>query len=166
MLRSAPRWLRLQIGRDLTIMDSDTSACVLDANGSVVSKQERYSFFEGLSRPWMGLHTMDSVRRDAAEQNVPFETVLTEDGRDVRVTVVRDQTKLVYTIDLETDVVERIDFLTGDAPAGYMEFEYLQDLPDTLSGFKAPTTRNYRGSLSDGQGMLWLLRLADGTPAN
>ncbi|OHB63145.1 MAG: hypothetical protein A2Y76_15320, partial [Planctomycetes bacterium RBG_13_60_9] len=94
-------WLRLQIGRDLTIMDSDTSACVLDGNGSVVSKQERYSFFEGLSRPWMGLHTMDSVRRDAARQQAPFETALAEDGRDVRVTVVRDQTKLVYTIDLE-----------------------------------------------------------------
>ena len=30
--------------------------------------------FAGLSRPWMGLHTIDTVRRDAAEKQVWFET--------------------------------------------------------------------------------------------
>jgi RNA polymerase sigma-70 factor (ECF subfamily) len=30
--------------------------------------------FAGLSRPWMGLHTIDTVRRDAAQKRIWFET--------------------------------------------------------------------------------------------
>ncbi|MCK4292593.1 MAG: RNA polymerase sigma factor, partial [Planctomycetes bacterium] len=35
------------------------------------------ALFKGLSRPWVGLHTIDTVRRDAAEQDVWFETTYT-----------------------------------------------------------------------------------------
>jgi RNA polymerase sigma-70 factor (ECF subfamily) len=159
-------WLKLQIGRSLTILDSDTSACVLGTGGAVLGKYGRYSFFSGLSRPWMGLHTMDTVRRDAGKQKVPFETTSTDGGRTVQVTVAHAGTKLVYTINMETDVVERIDFFAGEAPAGYMEFEYLQDLPEVSGEFTAPRTRNYRGSVGGNDGMLWLVRLADGTLAD
>jgi hypothetical protein len=144
-------------------MDSDAGAYILDARNTVVSKYARGGFFKGLSRPWMGLHTIDTVRRDAGERQVPFQTIVAPDGKDVQVTVIRNQTRLVYTIDLKTDVVKSIAFFVGEAPAGQLDFEYLQDLPVARSEFIAPRTANYRGSLSQDEGMLWLIRLVDGT---
>jgi RNA polymerase sigma-70 factor (ECF subfamily) len=156
-------WLRLRVGEDLTILDSGSNACTLDRNGAVVNGYTRGSFFSGLSRPWMGLHAIDTIRRDAARQKVPFQTAVMPDGRDVQVTVESDRTKLVYTIDLETDIVEAIALSVGDAPVGSLEFEYLQDLPDARNEFTIPRTGSYRGSLSQDEGILWLIRLADGT---
>jgi hypothetical protein len=159
-------WLKLRIGENLTIVDSDASACVLDGKDTVLSKYTRGSFFKGLARPWMGLHTMDMVRRDAAERKIPFQTAVTPDGQDVLVTILHDQVKLVYTIDLEIDVVENIAFFVGDAPAGRLEFEYLQDLPESGREFTVPKTRSYRGSTNEDKGILWLVRLANGTLAD
>jgi len=156
-------WLKLSVGGNLTLLDSDAGAYILDARNTVVSKYARGGFFKGLSRPWMGLHTIDTVRRDAAERQVPFQTIVAPDGKDVQVTVIRNQTRLVYTIDLKTDVVKSIAFFAGEAPAGQLDFEYLQDLPVARSEFIAPRTANYRGSLSQDEGMLWLIRLVDGT---
>jgi RNA polymerase sigma-70 factor (ECF subfamily) len=156
-------WLKLRVGDNLTILDSDTSACTIDARGTLLSRYERGSFFKGLGRPWMGLHTMDIVRRDAALRKAPFETARMDDGRRVQVTTLDGRTRLVYTIDLETDVVEKIAFSVGDAPVGVLEFEYLQDLPATGGEFTTPSTRNYQGPLSGSDGSLWLARLADGT---
>jgi RNA polymerase sigma-70 factor (ECF subfamily) len=158
-------WLRLRVGNDLSLMDSDAGAYVLDARETVLSKYARGSFFKGLSRPWMGLHTMDMVRRDAAARQVPFQTVVAPDGKAAQVTVVYNRMRLVYTVDLETDVVKNIVFVTDNTVAGRLEFEYLQDLPVTRSEFIAPRTMNYRGSLSQDTGMFWLSRLADGTLA-
>ncbi len=158
-------WLKLQIADNLTIVDSETSASVTDAKGAVVGRYARGSFFRGLARPWMGLHAMDTVRRDAAARKIPFQTDRTPDGKDVLVTVAREQTKLVYTIDLETDVVKSIAFFVGDVPVGQLEFEYLQDLPETGGEFAVPRGIGSRGSSSQDEGMLWLVKLADGTLA-
>ena len=158
-------WLKLSVGGNLTLTDGDMGAYILDARNTVLSKYARGSFFKGLSRPWMGLHTMDMVRRDAAERQVPFQTTVLPDGKDVQVTLIRNQTKLVYTIDLKTDVVKSIAFFVNQAPAGQLDFEYFQDLPMARSEFIAPKTANYRGSSSQDEGMLWLVRLADGTLA-
>jgi hypothetical protein len=163
---SAPEhnaWLKLKIGKNLSIVDSGGSAYVRDAEGDVLGKYRRGSFFQGLGRPWMGLHTIDTVRRDAAEQKVWFETALSDDGSDVLVTTVHGRTKLAYTIDLEADVIERIDFLKDDAPAGYLEFEYLQDLDGGGSEFATPRSADYRTSFRESQGMLWLVQLAEGS---
>jgi hypothetical protein len=69
----------------------------------------------------MGLHVMDTVRRDAAEQRISFRTELLNNGRDVQVTVVRDTDKLVYTIDLDADVIRRIEFLQALRPVGHLD---------------------------------------------
>jgi RNA polymerase sigma-70 factor (ECF subfamily) len=158
-------WLKLRVAGGMTLLDSDTGAYILDAKDTIVSKYPRGGFFKGLSRPWMGLHTMDIVRRDAAERQVPFQTLLLPDGKDVQVTVVHSRTRLVYRIDLNTDVVKSIAFLVDNAPAGQLDFEYVQDLPGARSEFITPKAPNYLGSLSADTGMLWLSRLADGTLA-
>ena len=67
-------WLKLQLGSNLRIVDNGTAACVLDASQEALAEYPGGSFFKGLGRPWMGLHTIDTVRRDAAEKEVWFET--------------------------------------------------------------------------------------------
>ncbi len=155
-------WLKLSVGGDFTLTDVDTGAYIVDARNTVLTKYARGSFFQGLSRPWMGLHTIDTIRRDAAERQVPFQTTMLSDGKDVQVTVIHNPARLVYTIDLETDVVKSIGFFVGQNPVGQLDFEYLQELPAARSEFLAPRAANYRGSLSQDEGILWLMRLANG----
>jgi len=155
-------WLKLKVGDALTIIDGGSTAAVQDAQGTVLGRYPRGSFFKGLSRPWMGLHTIDTVRRDAAEQRVPFETRLLADGREAQVTAIRGKTKLVYTVDVEADLVRNIAFLVDNATVGSLEFEYLQDTNVRTSEFMAPAARSERVSLRESPGILWLVRLADG----
>jgi len=156
-------WLKLQIGDATTLVDSTAGSIVLDADGTTATRYAQGSFFCGLSRPWMGLHTIDLVRRDAAEQRIPFETQVMDNGREVEVTVLGDQITLVYTIDLEADLVRGIEFRQGKKPMGQLEFEYLQDLDGDLGEFEAPAGLDSRVSLRNSQGIMWLAQLADGT---
>ncbi len=74
-----------------------------------------------------------------------------------------DKTRLLYTIDIEADLVRRIDFTVNNAPAGSLEFEYLPDVNVKSSEFTAPANRNERVTLQKDAGILWLVRLANGT---
>lgn len=154
-------WLRLTIG-DLTLVDGGSVATIQSAQGESPLKYRQGAFFSGLSRPWMGLHVMDTVRRDAAEQRARFETQLLPGGREARITVTSAQTKLIYTIDVEADLVRRIDFSVNGAPAGSLDFEYLSDVNVRGNEFTAPVNRNERVTLRGDAGILWLVRLANG----
>ncbi len=156
-------WLRLKIGDTLSVVDSGSTAVVQDAQGTALVQHPRASFFKGLSRPWMGLHSIDSVRRDAAEQRTPFETQLLAGGQQAQVTVVSDKTRLVYRIDIEADLVRRIDLFVDNAQVGSLEFDYLQDVRSVgANEFAAPSTRTERASARSSAGLLWLVRLASG----
>jgi RNA polymerase sigma-70 factor (ECF subfamily) len=155
-------WLRLKVG-DLTLVDGGSMATIQNAQGESPLKYRQGCFFSGLSRPWMGLHTLDSVRRDAAEQRARFETQVLAGGREAQVAVISDKTRLVYTIDIEADLVRRIDFTANNAPVGSLEFEYLPDANVKSGEFTAPANRSERVTLRKDAGILWLVRLADGT---
>jgi len=155
-------WMRLKIGDALSVADSGTITALQDKQGTILGRYPRGSFFKGLSRPWMGLHAIDSVRRDAAEQRAYFETQILPDGRQARVTVLSEGTKLVYLIDLEADLVRQISFSVGNSQVGSLELEYLQDVNVRLNEFTAPPARNERASLRESSGILWLFRLANG----
>jgi hypothetical protein len=114
----------------------------------------------------MGLHTLDTIRRDAAQKRARFETQPMDNGRDIRVTVQQDPIRLVYTIDLEADIVTRIELFKGNASVGYLEFHYLQNLDGNLDGFKAPSAAAERVTSQDGPGIMWLVALAKGAQAN
>jgi len=113
--------------------------------------------FKGLSRPWMGLHTIDTVRRDAAESQVWFETELLPDGNKAQITLTCDRRKLIYTIDMEKDIIEKIVF-AGDTE-GQLTFDYLQDIDNIGSEFTKPSIRSYQTPQRKSPGMLWLLEL-------
>jgi len=96
--------------------------------------------FAGLARPWAGLHTIDTVRRDAAEKRIPFETKLRASDRKAQVILTKEPGKIIYTIDMEKDVVEQIVF-TGQRH-GQLVFDHLQEIDDiTGSEFASPRDR-------------------------
>ncbi len=154
--------MRLKVGDTLAVVDGGTAAILQNAQGAELGKYPQGSFFKGLSRPWMGLHTIDSVRRDAAEQRAAFETQVLSGGRQAQVTVTSDKTTLTYLIDIEADLVLQIGLSVGGSPVGTLAFEYLQDADAGQGEFTAPSNRADRLSLRENPGLLWLVRLANG----
>jgi RNA polymerase sigma-70 factor (ECF subfamily) len=139
-----PPWLRLRVG----------SMEIIDSIGD--------RLFKGLSRPWMGLHTIDTVRRDAAEQRIWFETGLLPKGVKARVTLSHNERKLVYVVDMEKDVVDRITFLSDEEQVlGELRFSYLQEIDNIGSEFAEPRRKSHQGMCFKKPGILWLVQLAE-----
>ncbi len=156
-------WLHLKLADGLTIVDDGARACVLDRSGNTVAKYEGGSFFKGLGQPWMGLHTIDTVRRDAAEQHVAFETGNISSNDRAQVVLRCEKVRLVYTINMDTDVVEKIALTASDGSKGELIFSYLEDIDNVGGEFVPPTVRSDRGPQQDHPGMLWLEELMSGS---
>ena len=133
-------WLKLQVGQ------------------SAVSE----AGFAGLCRPWMGLHTIDTVRRDAGERGILFETKIAghKDGLQAEVMLTYDQIRLLYTIDMEADVIDRITFLSKAYEiVGRLKFSYLQEIDSAGNEFVEPREKSYTMP----QDIPWLVQLAEST---
>jgi len=155
-------WLKLRLGDSLRIVDSPAEARVYGTRGALVARYEPGSFFKGLARPWMGLHAIDTVRRDAAEQRIWFETKHARGSDKAEVVVDCGQIDLVYTIDLGTDVIDEIAFWAGNDKRGQLSFSYLQNIEDVDDEFATPRTTSYRRPRRQGKGLLWLAQLTEG----
>ncbi|NIP22297.1 MAG: sigma-70 family RNA polymerase sigma factor [Phycisphaerae bacterium] len=130
---------------------------VLKVGDNVVNQAS----FAGLGRPWMGLHTIDTVRRDAGRKWVWFETRYTPDEVKVQVLVTYRQVKLIYTINMEKDVIEKITFLVENDHRGELHFIYLQEIDNVGSEFAEPRRQSDREPGQEGPGILWLIRLIE-----
>jgi len=111
--------------------------------------------FAGLSRPWMGLHTIDTVRRDAAQKRIWFETRYDKNSGKAQVVLKPKDGRIVYTIDMEKDIVESITF-SGDT-GGQLQFDYLQDIDNIGGEFAEPVSKASMRVSSEG--ISWLLEL-------
>jgi RNA polymerase sigma factor (sigma-70 family) len=152
-------WLQLQLGDGTKIVDNGAEACAYNQSSEAMVRYKGGSFFKGLSRPWMGLHTIDIVRRDAAEQEVWFDTKPSPDGRQVEVVLNCKQVKLLYTIDMKTDVVEKITFTGTNGSEGELRFSYLQNIENLGNELASPRVKSSRRPQQDSPGMLWLVKL-------
>ncbi len=126
---------------------------VLKAGENIVNEVS----FAGLSRPWMGLHTVDTIRRDAAQKRIWFETRYNKSSGKALVALKTKDGRIVYTIDMEKDVVESITF-SGDT-GGQLQFDYLQEIDGIGREFAEP--RREARLTESSEGMLWLLRLVE-----
>jgi len=135
-------WLKLKIGEDLQCVDSDNGARVLDSVGNVIVEYPAESFFKGLARPWMGMHSVDIVRRDAAHKKIWFDISVTDEGEGVRVVFHKrlgsEKIELIYEIDLNTDIINSIEFRVDGRRIGKLRFEYLQEIAGAEDDFAAP----------------------------
>lgn len=159
-------WLRLSIGRELTIADSSRKTCVYDSDGDVIAAFRSGVFLAGMSRPWTGLHTVDIIRRDAARSRIPFETAWNANGEECLVTLTTDRVVMTYAIDMETDVVRSIAFTSADGSSqisGRLEFTYYQSLDEVPAGFAPPAVPSAARARTADIGITWLEKLALGT---
>lgn len=156
-------WLRLQLGRNRRRVDTPDGARVIDAEGRVSAHYRGGAFFAGLPRPWMGLHCIDTVRRDAAEQRLHFDTAYDAETARATVTVRTRPLWMVYTIDMNADLVEAIVWVDPESepkePVGELRFEYLPDIESPAGEFLPPKTDAGPVSRTE-PGMLWLSELA------
>ena len=161
-------WLELTVAERVCLLDVPAGACLLDAGGQRRQDCGWQSFFAGLSRPWMGLHTVDLVRRDAGREKLDFTCRHDPDFKYFTVILTplnpAGRTRLVYTIDTFTDVLLSIDIsivpTQGQSRQMHMEFEYLQDLPEDATEFACPVLpAGSSRRAQEAAGLLWPLRL-------
>ncbi len=162
-------WLQLACEGGPELVDLPGGARVTGGTGQPerVRAYPAGSFFSGLARPWIGFHTLDVIRRDAAGQRIPFNTQRL-DERWALIRLVSTQTPLVGAassrVDLDRDLLEQI-VLVADAPAGdslaRLRFEYLQEVAGLEAEFAVPATpaQVSAAAASQAPGPLWPLLL-------
>jgi len=156
-------WLELKVSGGLKVVDNRADACVYSSDGQMLARYERGSFFAGLARPWMGIHALDTVRRDAAAEQIWFETEQLDAAGSVRVTLRGARGNIVYTINLENDVIEQIEVSTGDGRKAELRFSYIQDVSDVRQEFVEPRIIGaFTLSKQQSPGVLWPIHLVEG----
>ncbi len=154
-------WLKIQLADGSRIIDITEGSYVIDKNGKTIEIYNAGTFFSGLSQPWMGLHSVDTVRRDAAEKHVWFETKLLQGTDNAEVILTYEQTKLIYTINMKNDLVEKIAFSTANSGDSELRFTYLQNIDNAGNEFLKPNFRGSISSIQESPGILWLVKLTD-----
>ena len=169
-----PPLLNLSIGGELTLVDSAAGAFVLNRQGKTLACYPADSFFKGLMRPWYGIHTIDTVRRDAAERRIPFKVEnlnFKEYYYEKRIITLYDapgygHLQISIAIDIDKNQIDKIEFLrpsnngTG-TPVGQLTFVYPASKDQIADLAEIPPLKPARRSKDIG--VLWLFGLADGT---
>ncbi|NIP54198.1 MAG: hypothetical protein GWN67_13040, partial [Phycisphaerae bacterium] len=68
--------------------------------------------------------------------------------------------RIVYTIDMEQDVIEKITFSTNDERKRELRLSYLQEIDNIGNEFAEPGRKTQHPKRSEG--ILWLIRLGEG----
>jgi hypothetical protein len=153
--------LRLAVGNDLTLVDSGAAAEMRNRSGEVLARYPGGSLFQGLGRPWSGLHTIDTIRRDAALAGIGFTTRRLPDGRRVEIVLHGPQVQLTYCVHLYQDWIESIVFSKEDVAIGEWTFSYPKPDEADLHRFTVSSPSRSRSQVS-GPKDLWLMHLAQG----
>jgi len=161
-----PAWLNLKIGEELEITDCSRGAYLRQGDQTIAAYQPG-TFFKGLARPWMGMHTANIVRRDAAEQQIWFQSEWAQNETDVFVAIShegqQDSTDLIYTIDMENDLIKTITFDLNGRARGSLIFSYLQDIDQLANQFAEPAiSAGSQPPIQQSPGIRWLIYLAQG----
>ena len=159
MYESNYPWLVLNVSSNLQIVDTKDGASLYNSKDQSILSYSSGSFFRGLSRPWIGLHTIDIIRRDAAEDNVLFETIYDPDTQKTQIILNGTPGKAIYTVDMEKDVLEQIVHFSdteGQNITASLNFNYLQTLNNGEQEFMEPRLNNYSNSKQPSPGIVWL----------
>jgi RNA polymerase sigma-70 factor (ECF subfamily) len=162
-----PAWLTLKIGEDLEIADCSRGAYLQRGDKNLITAYPAGTFFKGLARPWMGMHAANIVRRDAAEQRIWFQSEWAQNETDAIVVIFhegqQDSTDLIYTIDMENDLIKTITFDLNGQAQGSLIFSYLQDIDQLANQFTEPAiSADSQPATQQGPGIKWLIYLAQG----
>ena len=154
-------WLKLKVGGRLDLADNGQEARLYDG-GRFAARYAGGSFFVGFPRPWMGLHTIDTVRRDAAANRIWFDAKAEGQGNVVEVVLTREESELSYAVNMDKDIVEKIGIVSKDGREGELVFSYLDEVDGIEDEFVAPSWRDSSERRSETPRTLWLMNLVDG----
>lgn len=160
-------WIEIRIGQSLRLVDTREGAVIYNEDNRIVARYASGSFFKGLVRPWLGLHSIDTIRRDAAEQELRFQTRYDAQTGQATVVVQSEPAALTYRIDLIRDMLDRVELGSNKtAPTGVLTFTYSGDDGSAEAQFSEPRIGVSTTAKSNPQGMLWLfdiLKTLEGT---
>ena len=162
-----PPWLILHVGNEIVINDSCKGAQICLDRVKAIDTYPSGTFFKGLARPWIGMHTADIVRRDAAEQRLWFQSERAENETDAIIVISHEQqqnsTDLIYTIDMENDIIKTITFDVNGRARGSLIFSYLQEIDRFANQFTEPAiSADSQPVCQQSPGIRWLIHLAQG----
>ena len=159
--QTRPAWFALKIDDTVVLFDRDERAILKNSSGSI-SSYPLQTFLTGLNKPWMGLHCIDTVRRDAALSKIGFRTEMLSDEVLCKVSLRHPKGTIEYTIDLYKDLIEKISFLDeSGSPCGDITLQYSVTAPANLELFKKPVLKKYSGSIKR-ERIHWLAELVAG----
>ena len=154
-------WLRLTVGSACTLWDNGRRAGMIHHNNTGIRHFRGGSFLQGLSRPWLGIHSVDSIRRDAALYEHTSETTANVKQQTVSVSVQSGQQRLDYLIDMHQDLVREIRFFQGQDEVGELAFDYRQSVEENDTRFLAPKGKTRRPTRVHGTEDLWLFTIME-----
>ena len=170
-----PPAMSLNIGNKLnmvSVTDVPTGAKLI-ANEKPLGLYPGGTFYKGLARPWMGMHTLDLLRRDAVEKGIWFKIKRSDtgigDGEKVELSLLGpedgSQTKLIYSINMERDIIEKIEFWSGGDLCGSLMFKFPDDFKELEAALveQLEDTASKSAKLRQAAGVWWLFDLAKGT---
>jgi RNA polymerase sigma-70 factor (ECF subfamily) len=159
--QTRPAWFAIKIDDVIELFDSGNSAVMKNSNGSIASYPAQ-TFLAGLNKPWIGLHCIDTVRRDAALSKIAFKTEMLSDEALCKVSLLHPKGTIEYTIDLYKDLIEKISFLDESvSPCGDIIFQYSVIAPTNLELFKKPVLKKYSSPVKR-ERIHWLAELVAG----
>jgi len=158
-------WLKLNVADNLRLTDGAVAAGIYDLDKRQMTTYPSGTFFKGLPRPWMGLHTIDTIRRDAAEQRIWFKTEYTPGSETAELILTKERTTLRYLINMQKDLIEKITISAADTRGANVQaellFSYLEDVEHPGPDFAEPTRARYGIPEKQDLGILWLVSLVE-----
>lgn len=148
-------WFYLQVGNQEYVQRA-----YADRQGRI-RLEPNGSFFSGLSRPWLGLNTLDLIRRDAAKEKMYFSPPEILREHEISLILTRGNQKLMYSIDIVTDVVRKITMYDSrEQKVGELYIDYIQDLSRISEGdfLPQPSTQSWKNDT----GISWFFDLGTG----
>jgi RNA polymerase sigma factor (sigma-70 family) len=144
--RKMPAAMTINIGKDIAISVSDKSA-VMESGDETVTTYPAGTFFMGINKPWMGLHCIDTIRRDAALNGIRFKTEPLSDKTKCKVSLHHNNSIIEYMIDTNKDLIDEISFRDGFGDLnGHITFEYSMTRPGNYNSLKVPAGQNHSRS--------------------
>jgi len=164
--REHPACIHLHVGDEWYYVDTQQGAYVCRAEGDCVARYASGAFMKGWMRPWMGLHAVDIVRRDATEEHMQFETILSDEG-DFAEIIIHDHhsdIRLRYSVDMEKDRIDwiQMESLVKERAGGIIQFHYCDDIRSLQEELMEPPTPEGTAAISvlENDGIRWISQLS------
>ena len=172
--RSHQPFLQMKIG-GITVVDRNTDALLVERGTGTAAPFVGCSFFRGLARPWMGFTAADTIRRDAAKEQVWYSNPYSRDDDQAEFTILKDgkptgdSLMAKYLIDRRRGLVERIEYRqatnnTYGKDLGHLLFSYKTDaaaVEAAISLLPAPTAAARPVQETD---VFWPIHITDRRP--